>query len=209
MRKLLIVCLLASLFAMVGFMKFDRGVRDGYYYSETRPNIMLKVDRSLRYLGDTDFLQGQLKSHAYMWLTPIPDGPGLDKMFIVEHSTVSKEVARFTTAHLFRGMPSFANGRMDIGGESYQYVFYITDPRGDNFWSEYIKDKGFVMNKPKLTACFGKISTDTAWTKFYYMESFDDMKYFNGPLTDADRALMKQFIKNFKADIQYRGEYKK
>lgn len=209
MRKLLALCLLASIILLAGFMKFDRGFRDGYYYSETRPNITLKIDRSLRYLGETDFLQGRLKSHAYMWLTPIPDGPGMDKMFIVEHSTVSQELAKFTTAHLFRGLPSFANGKIDIGGDSYQYVFYITEPRGNNFWAGYIKSKGFVLNKPKLTACFGRISTDTAWTKFYYMESFDDAKYFNGELTDADKALMKQFMANFRQDIQYRGKYKK
>ncbi|QJB55181.1 hypothetical protein [Pseudodesulfovibrio sp. zrk46] len=209
MKKLLVMCLLVSILFMMGFLKFERGFRNGYYYSETRPNITLKIDKSLRYLGETDVLQGRLKSHAYMWLTPIPDGPGLEKMFIVEHSTVSQELANFTTAHLFRGMPSFANGRMDIGGESYQYVFYITEPRGKNFWTDFITVKGFVLNKPKLTACFGKISTDTAWTKFYYMASFDDTKYFKGELTDADRALMNQFLENFRNDIQYRGKYKK
>lgn len=210
MKKIIMLCLLASLFAMFGFMKFDRGVRGDLYYSETRPNIQLKIDRSLRYLGEIDHMQGRLKAHAYIWLTPDPNGPGIDKMFIIEHSTVSQEVAKFTTSQLFRGMPSFANGKTEIGGDSYQYVYYITEPQGKNFWTDFITKKGFVLNRPKLTGCFGRISTDTAWTKFYYMESYDPTKNFRGDLiTPEDRVIMQQFLKNFKNDIKYRGKYKR
>ena len=207
MKKLVTVCVFISIFAMYGFMNYDRGVRGDIYYSETRPNIELKIDRSLRYLGDTDYMHGRLKAHAYMWLTP-DLGPGMDKMFIIEHSTVSEEVAYLTPSHLFRGLPSFANGDLDIGGENYQYVFYITEPTGDNFWTKYIKEKGFILNKPMLTACFGKISTDTAWTKFYYMKEYDSQSYFRDGVTEADTKLMNQFIEEFKNDIKYRGKYK-
>ena len=110
MKKLITLCILISIFAMSGFLSYDRGVRGDLYYSETRPNITLKIDRSLRYLGDIDYYQGRLKAHAYMWLTPASSGPGMDKMFTIEHSTVSQEVAYLTTSQLFRGIPSFANG---------------------------------------------------------------------------------------------------
>jgi hypothetical protein len=191
---------------MYGFLSYDRGVRGDLYYSETRPNIQLKIDRTLRYLGDIDYLNGRLKAHAYMWLTP-GDGPGMDKMFIIEHSTVS-DVAYLTSPHLFRGLPSFSKGNMDIGGDNYQYVFYITEPKGKNFWTQYITGKGFVLNNPMLTACFGRVSTNTAWTKFYYMKTYDDQKHFRGGVSDADEILMKQFIEDFKHDIRYRGKYK-
>ncbi len=208
MRKLLALCLIVAIFPLFGFLKFDRGVRGDLYYSETRPNIRLKIDKSLRYLGEIDHFEGRLKAHAYIWVTPATDGPGIDKMFIVEHSTVSEEVARFTASELFRGLPSFANGRMFIGGDSYQYVYYITEPRGKNFWTEFITQKGFVLNKSKLTGCFGRISTDTAWTKFYYMESYDDSRYFKTSLTEDDEVLLQQFLQDFKNDIRYRGKYK-
>jgi len=208
MKKLITLCILISTFAMYGFLSYDRGVRGDLYYSETRPNIQLKIDKSLRYLGDIDYLQGRLKAHAYMWLTP-GDGPGMDKMFIIEHTTVSSEVAFLTTTQLFRGMPSFANGRMDVYGENYQYVYYITEPNGDNFWTKHIRDKGFVLNRPMLTICFGKISTDTASTKFYYMKTYDAQKHFRGGISEADEVLMKQFIEDFKNDVKYRGKYKR
>ncbi|MGL1861564.1 MAG: hypothetical protein OCC46_03470 [Pseudodesulfovibrio sp.] len=209
-KYILVVCLLTSIFAIAGFMKFDRGVRGDLYYSEARPNIQLKIDRSLRYLGETTVLKGLLKSQAFMWLAPDPTGPGINKMFIIEHSTVSQEMEYYTTSQLFRGLPSFANGKTDVGGESYQYVLYITEPKGKNFWTEFITGKGFVLNRPKLTGCFGKISTDTAWTKFYYMQSYDPAKHFRGDIVTADdKAVMQQFIKNFKNDIKYRGKYKK
>jgi len=209
MKKLLVLCLLVAILGMYGFMKFDRGVRGDLYYSETRPNIQLKIDRSLRYLGEIDHMQGRLKAHAYMWLTPGQDGPGLDKMFIVEHSTVSQELEKMTPSQLFRGMPSFTRGNMEIGGENYQYVMYITEPKGKNFWTEFITGKGFVLNKPKLTGCFGRISTDTAWTKFYYMQSYEPTRHFRGELTEADKEMLHQFIQNFKHDVQYRGKYKR
>ncbi len=209
-KKTLVLCLLVSILAMAGFMKFDRGVRSDLYYSEARPNIQLKIDRSLRYLGEKTILKGLLKAQAFMWLAPDPTGPGINKMFIIEHSTVSQEMERYTTSQLFRGLPSFKTGKTEIGGDSYQYVLYITEPNGDNFWTEYIKGKGFVLNRPKLTGCFGRISTDTAWTKFYYMQSYDPTKNFRGDLiTPNDKALMQQFIQNFKNDIKYRGKYKK
>ncbi|MBI9081339.1 MAG: hypothetical protein JEY79_16560 [Pseudodesulfovibrio sp.] len=207
MKKPIILCILVSIFTMYGFLSYDRGVRGDLYFSETRPNIQLKIDRTLRYLGDIDYLNGRLKAHAYMWLTP-GDGPGMDKMFIIEHSTVSEEVAYLTSPHLFRGLPSFSKGNMDIGGDNYQYVFYITEPKGKNFWTQYITKKGFVLNKPMLTACFGRVSTNTAWTKFYYMKTYDDQKHFRGGVSEADEILMKQFIEDFKHDIRYRGKYK-
>ena len=210
MKKLQLFCLAAMLFALFGFLKFDRGVRDGVYYSESQPNIQLRIDRSLRYLGEIDHMRGRLKAHAYIWLTPEPTGPGMDKMFIVEHSTVSQEVAYLTAKDLFRGMPAFDKGRSEIGGETYQYVYYITEPQGKNFWTEFIRSKGFVLNKPMLTACFGKISTDAAWTKFYYMRSYDPARYFRTEtLTDEDRGLMRDYMERFREDVKYRGKYKK
>jgi len=208
MKKRIILCIFVSIFAMYGFLSYDRGVRGDLYYSETRPNIQLKIDRSLRYLGDIDYLNGRLKAHAYMWLTP-GDGPGMDKMFIIEHSTVSEDIAYLTSSQLFRGLPSFSKGSIDIGGENCQYVFYITEPRGKNFWTKYITGKGFVLNKPMLTACFGRISTNTAWTKFYYMKTYDERKHFQGGISEADKVLMNQFIADFKNDIKYRGKYKR
>ncbi len=208
MRKLLVACLLVSIFAMAGFLKFDRGVSGNKYYSESRPNIVLKIDPSLRYLGEIDHFQGRLKAHAYIWLAPNPSGPGLDKMFIVEHSTVSQEVAKFTTSDLFRGIPHFAKGKTPIGGDSYQYVMYITEPKGKNFWTEFITKKGFLLNQPKLTGCFGRISTDTAWTKFYYMESYDPTRNFRGELSPSDQDVLHQFVQDFKRDIKYLGKHK-
>lgn len=210
MKKWQFCLLLAVLFGLFGFLKFDRGVRDNVYYSEAQPNIQLRIDPSLRYLGDIDHMQGRLKAHAYIWLTPASFGPGMDKMFIVEHSTVSQEMARFTPGHLFRGMPAFDKGSSEIGGESYQYIYYITEPRGKNFWTDFITKKGFVLNKPMLTACFGKVSTDAAWTKFYYMRSYDPARYFRGQsLTGEDRELMREYMQRFKEDVQYRGKYKR
>jgi len=208
LKKLLVAVLILAVIPLSGFLKFDRGVLGDLYYSETRPNIRLKIDKSLRYLGEIDYLNGRLKAHAYIWLTPAPDGPGMDKMFIVEHSTVSQEVAYLTTSDLFRGLPSFDKGRTEIGGDPWQYVFYITEPKGKNFWTDFITEKGFVLNKPKLTGCFGRISTDTAWTKFYYMQSYDAAKHFKLGITDEDRVLLQQFMQDFKKDIRYRGKYK-
>ncbi len=82
MKKLITLCILISIFALPGFLSYDRGVCGDLYYSETRPNITLKIDRSLRYLGDIDFMQGRLKAHAYMWLTPASSGPGMDKILL-------------------------------------------------------------------------------------------------------------------------------
>ncbi len=208
MRKVVVACLLVSIFAMFGFLKFDRGVSGDKYYSESRPNIVLKIDPSLRYLGEIDHMQGRLKAHAYIWLAPDPSGPGMDKMFIVEHSTVSQELEKLTPSDLFRGLPHFAKGKLPIGGDSFQYVMYITEPKGKNFWTEYITKKGFLLNQPKLTGCFGRISTDTAWTKFYYMESYDPSKNFRGELTPEDKAKLNQFIQDFKHDVKYLGKHK-
>lgn len=208
MRKLQVGIVLLSLFALFGFLKFDRGVSGDKYYSEHQPNITLKIDRSLRYLGEIDHFQGRLKAHAYVWLAPDPSGPGVDKMFIVEHTTVSKELERLTPSDLFRGLPHFTKGKLAIGGDSFQYVMYITEPKGKNFWTEFITKKGFVLNQPKLTGCFGRISTDTAWTKFYYMESYDPSQSFRGELTETDQAKLRQFIQDFKHDIKYLGKFK-
>lgn len=208
MKKLILALILLAVFAMTGFGQFERGFSNGYFYSEARPNIRLKIDPSLKYLGETSRLEGKIKSEAHMWLTPEPSGPGMDKMFIAELSTISQDRAYETPSSLFRGLKGFAKGKSEIGGESYQYVFYITEPKGDNFWTEYIRKKGFILNQPKLTACFGKISTDTSWTKFYYMKSYDPQKNFRTSLTDEDRAIMKAFIEEFKHDVQYRGKYK-
>ena len=107
-------------------------------------------------------------------------------------------------------MPAFDKGRSEIGGETYQYVYYITEPQGKNFWTEFIRSKGFVLNKPMLTACFGKISTDAAWTKFYYMRSYDPARYFRTEtLTDEDRALMRDYMERFREDVKYRGKVQK
>lgn len=208
MRKLLVLCLLVSVFTMFGFMKFDRGVSGNKYYSESRPNIVLKIDPSLRYLGEIEQLKGRFKSQAFIWLTPSPSGPGIDKMFIVEHTTVSQELERLTSSDLFRGIPHFTKGKMPIGGDSYQYVMYITEPKGKNFWTDFITKKGFILNQPKLTGCFGRISTDTAWTKFYYMESYDPAKNFREGLTPDDQEKLRQFIEDFKHDIKYLGKHK-
>lgn len=208
MKKLFIICLMALLFVMFGFMQFKRGVIGDMYYSETRPNIRLKIDKSLRYLGEVKHSQGRMRNEAYVWVAMGESGPSIDKMFIVEHSTVSQERAKLTPSDLFRGLPHFKKGKTMIGEESFQYVMFITEPQGKNFWTDFITQKGFVLNKPKLTACYGKISTDTAWTKFYYMQSYDPSQNFREPFTQADEALFKQFIANFKNDIKYRGKYK-
>lgn len=208
MKKTLLCILLLSTLVMVGFGQFERGFMNGYFYSSARPNIRLKIDPSLKYLGETKRLERGVKSEAHMWLTPEPSGPGMDKMFIAELSGVSEDKALEMSPNLFRGLNGFAKGKSEIGGESYQYVFYITEPKGGNFWTEYIRQKGFVLNQPKLTACFGKISTDTSWTKFYYMKSYDPTKNFRGQLTESDQALMQAFIQEFKHDVQYRGKYK-
>lgn len=208
MKKLSLLYLFAAFFVMTGFMQYDRGVRGDMYYSETRPNIRLKIDKSLRYLGTTDYRTGRTGYNAYMWLTP-GDGPGIAKMFIIEHETIAQERAFLKSSQLFRGLPSFASGKVHIWDDDYQYVYYITEPKGDNFWTKYIKSKGFIINRPMLTIALGKVSTRTASTKFYYMKTYDPTKHFRGGISESDRVLMKQFIEEVKHDIQYRGKYKK
>lgn len=208
MKKYGLLVLVASVFLLTGFLHYKRGVIGDLYYSETRTNIQLKIDKSLRYLGEIDYLNGQLKAHAFIWLTPDPSGPGINKMFIIEHTTVDESVSHRISKKLFRGIPSFKTGSTVIGGDPYQYAFYITEPKGRNFWTDFIKEKGFVLNQPKLTGCFGRVSTDTAWTKFYYFESYDPETFFRESLGPEDAVRLEQFQQHIKRDIVYRGKYK-